>query len=389
MIPPKSHMRPGASASAHVLSDRKHDIHLERLDHDTDLTDIDEELEARDSLAQHMSFDSSDESDFNHTSLSDIIDGLPTAVKSLGPLRTIRRSASIRSWVSYFYEISTSSMGAQISHEEHAEEHHHTLVSTSTTTTEVELQQQQHQPMNSKRRRASNTMRSTKGPATSTELVEYVDPERKGIDRFCGIQGQSLVNNALSERRSSFSQGCGADGDRSNERRAYVQGLAWLLQGLPRDLDDQERQDLTRSMPPPLLGEINGRRGHRRGGPSLRHADATGGRSFIQRVVAALIVQLIVPMQFLWAYLITLLGHAVYLERKYKVTEHVVKHSSELGYTVGKNGVKLSGVIYKNGGARVGAVITDAVAYVADGVVKGISDGIREACLELKEDGDR
>lgn len=198
------------------------------------------------------------------------------------------------------------------------------------------------------------------------------------------------MNNALSERRSSFNQGRAADGDRSNERRAYVQGLAWLLQGLPQDLDDQERQDLTRSMPPPLLGEMNSISGHRRRGPSIRHANgAHGGRSFIQRMVAALIVQLIVPMQFIWAYLITLLGHAVYLERKYKVTEHVVKHSGELGYTVGKNGVKLSGVIYNNGGARVGAVITDAVAYVADGVVKGISDGIREACLELKEDGDR
>ncbi|KAJ4412420.1 hypothetical protein N0V82_008815 [Gnomoniopsis sp. IMI 355080] len=415
MVAPISHTRP--VVSAHVLSDRKHDIHLERLDHETDLSDIDEELiEARDSLGHHrrsLPFDNSDESDSNYTtSLSDIIDGLPTAVKSLGPLRTIRRSASIRSWVSYFYERSTSSMGAQISssHQEHAEEHHHhTLVSTSTTTTEVELQQQQqqrqqrhhqhhhHQPMNSKRRRASNAMRSTKGQSSSsTELVEYVEPERKGIDRFCGIQGQHLVNNALSERRSSFSQ------DRSNERRAYVQGLAWLLQGLPQDLDDQERQDLTRSMPPPLLGEIHGAnninyRGHR--GRRLRGylpdddaAAAYGdddGRSFIQRIVAALIVQLVVPMQLLWACLIALLGHAVYLERKYKVTEHVVKHSGELGYTMGKNGVKLSGVIYHNGGARVGAVVTDAVAYVADGVVKGISDGIREACLELKEDGDR
>lgn len=231
------------------------------------------------------------------------------------------------------------------------------------------------------------------------------------------------MNNALSERRSSFSQGRGggggstgaaaADGDHSNERRAYVQGLAWLLQGLPQDLDEQERQDLTRSMPPHLLSgsEMDRNRGHRRLGLPSSSSQQTGGRkrrrrqrrsgggyyddnddddgrSFIQRAVAALIVQLIGPMQILWAYLLTLLGHAIYLERKYKVTEHVVKHSGELGYTMGKNGVKLSGAIYRNGGARVGAVLTDAVAYVADGVVKGLSDGIREACLELERDGD-
>lgn len=440
MAPTKSHMQ--AVAPVHMLANHTQDFHYENFDHETDLESINEELDdTRDARTttkpQRLPFvDHSDESDSNYTtttSLSDIIvDGLPTAVKVLGPLRTIRRSASIRSWVSYFYEISTSSMGAQVSHEEHHAEgghhEHHTLVATSTTTTEVEMseQHQHHQPMNSKRRRASNTMRSSKGQAPSTELVEYVEPERKGIDRFCGMQGgcftlfrtsntmpwnflltrphtyigQLLVNNALSERRSSFSQGRGgaaADGDHSNERRAYVQGLAWLLQGLPQDLDEQERQDLTRSMPSHLLqgGEMDRNRGHRRLGPSQRtgrrrsRRSDDDGRSFIQRAVAALIVQLIGPMQIIWAYLLTLLSHAIYLERKYKVTEHVVKHSGELGYTMGKNGVKLSGVIYHNGGARVGAVLTDAVAYVADGVVKGISDGIKEACLELEKDGDR
>lgn len=175
-----------------------------------------------------------------------------------------------------------------------------------------------------------------------------------------------------------------------------MQGLGWLLQGLPHDLDDHERTDLRRAMPSYLLGERSsgGGGGGGRGegdrrlvGSALRPGD--GRRSFIARVVAALIVQLVVPMQFVWAYLITLLGRALYLERKYKVAERVVKSSGELGYTVGKTGVKLSGVLYNHGGAQVGAVLTGAVAYVADGVVKGISDGIREACLEAEEnDGD-
>lgn len=201
MTPPKSHiMRPMAPAHA-FSAEHSQDFRLERLDHDT--TDVEAVREERDTaLAQRLRFDNSDDSDSSYTLLSDILDGLPTAVvKSLGPLRTIRRSASIRGWVSYFYEISTSSMGAHVSHEAHVEEHHHhhhqTLVSTSTTTAEVEMQQQhlqQHQPMNSKRRRASNAMRTTTmGQASSsTELVEYVEPERRGIDRFCGMQGEIL-----------------------------------------------------------------------------------------------------------------------------------------------------------------------------------------------------
>lgn len=170
-----------------------------------------------------------------------------------------------------------------------------------------------------------------------------------------------------------------------------MQGLAWLMQGLPDDLDAGERSDLMRAMPGTLLDEMSrrsggGGNGRRLGPPRGRGANsAAQRRTLIQRVVAALVVRLVGPLQFLWTYLLLLLTMLAQMERKYKVTELVVRHSGELGYTVGKRGVKLSGTIYKHGGARVGAVVTDAAAYVADGLVKGIGDGIREACLELRE----
>lgn len=194
------------------------------------------------------------------------------------------------------------------------------------------------------------------------------------------------MNNALSQPPAS--PGYLVGGIDRNERRAYIQGVTWLLQGLPDDLDSGERADLLKALPDSLLVEMN--RSHRGGtrwiGPS---ASSANDRSLMQRAVAALVLQLIVPMQFLWAYVLMLLMYAVQLERRYKVTEHVVKHSGELGYTVGRRGVKLSGAIYNNGGAKVGAMVTDAAAYLADGLVKGISDGIREACVELRETEDR
>lgn len=93
-------------------------------------------------------------------------------------------------------------------------------------------------------------------------------------------------------------------------------------------------------------------------------------------------------MQTFWAYFIVLLGYAVYLERKYKVAEAVVRCSGAMGYALGVNGVRCVGVVYQHGGARVGAVVTEAVAYVCDGVLKGVSDGIREACAEGREEGE-
>lgn len=137
-----------------------------------------------------ITFERSEESETPSTSLSDIIENLPAAVKNgLGPLMLIRRSVSIRGWVSYFYETSTNStaaMATTTSREEHEE--HRTLVSTSTTT-EVEMKQQggAHQSnQGQKRRRAS-----THSTRTSTEVVEYIESQQRvGIDRFCGLQGE-------------------------------------------------------------------------------------------------------------------------------------------------------------------------------------------------------
>lgn len=430
------------SHAAPLPMDHDRDLAAEEAGHETHMRGaLNEKANTHQSLLHHQhqadsnpaTYERPEETEYNPTSLSDIIEGLPTAVKcSLGPLMTIRRSVSIRSWVSYIYEISTNNA---VPREGRAERH--TLVSTSTTT-EVEMKQQgggAHQSnQGQKRRRAS-----THSTRTSTEVVEHVEPyQRMEIDRFCGLQGkpepttrawrhdtaqpppppparftflsffpeivrfsgfsshhyrnagQLLVNNALSDSRPPSAQGYGS-GDR-NERRAYVQGLAWLMQGLPDDLDAGERSDLMRAMPGTLLDEMSrrsggggGGSGRRLGPPGNRGASAAQQRTLIQRVVAALVVRLVGPLQFLWTHLLLLLTMLAQMERKYKVTELVVRHSGELGYTVGKRGVKLSGTIYKHGGARVGAVVTDAAAYVADGLVKGIGDGIREACLELRE----
>lgn len=178
-----------------------------------------------------------------------------------------------------------------------------------------------------------------------------------------------------------------------NDRRAYVQGVAWLLQGLPEDLDAHERNELVRAMPDSLLEVMETER-HDTASSSIhsqqltrrqRNPPATlphhstepfDDRSLVQRTVAAIVVQLMFPLQFFWAYFMILLSRAFYLERKYKVTEQVVKHSGELGYTMGKRGVKLTGTIYNNGGSKVG----QGLLYVADGLMKGIRDGIQEAC---------
>lgn len=218
------------------------------------------------------------------------------------------------------------------------------------------------------------------------------------------IIGQLLVNNALSEGRPASVQGHPSAAG-SIDRKAYVQGVAWLVHGLPDDLDKHERTELIRAMPPSLLEEAHRTPASQQqaatarplsssssvygyfgggGGSSVGAGVGDAGWTLAQRLARAVIVQLLVPLHFLWAYVLLLMGRAVQLEREYKVAEQVVKHSGELGYGVGRGGVRLSGVIYNHGGARVGHLVTNVVAYTADGLVKGISDGIREARTERR-----
>lgn len=151
-----------------------------------------------------LSFEPTDGHESSSTSLSDIIEGLPLAVKSsLGPLRTIRRSVSIRGWASYFYEISTSArtdhMGNTTSREKRAEArqcHSHTVAVSTSTTTSLEMQQPQSN-CGQRRRTGSSTVRSgskwsKQKATTSTELFEYREQnmQKSAIDRFCGLQGK-------------------------------------------------------------------------------------------------------------------------------------------------------------------------------------------------------
>lgn len=143
-----------------------------------------------------MAFESSDSSTAP-VSIADIIEGLPTAVKSsLGPLRTIRRTVSIRGWASYFYEISANQMGTTASHE--ADAQHHTTVVSGTSTTAVEMQQSGHG--DEKRLAAQESHSAAVGTAQGrnttrqqpvTGLNSEEPGQNAGINRFCGLQGKN------------------------------------------------------------------------------------------------------------------------------------------------------------------------------------------------------
>lgn len=148
-----------------------------------------------------MAFESS-EAEAAPISIADIIEGLPTAVKSsLGPLKTIRRSVSIRGWASYFFEISSNPMGTTASHETDAQQHHTTVVS-GTSTTAVEMQQsgrgeKRLTAQESRSAAVSTTQAQAQAQSKQQQPVTGLNSEEPGqhfgINRFCGLQGKTRL----------------------------------------------------------------------------------------------------------------------------------------------------------------------------------------------------
>ena len=142
-----------------------------------------------------MAFESSDPEATSLASLPDILDNLPSAVRtSLGPLNTIRRSVSFRGWASYFYEISSNTMGTTASHHQApaaaAAAHRTTVVSRTTSTTAVEMQQHSNR---GEKRVAAPLPAQAQTQRRLPEPPLYEEPDQDlGINRFCGLQGKAF-----------------------------------------------------------------------------------------------------------------------------------------------------------------------------------------------------
>ncbi|PSR77126.1 hypothetical protein BD289DRAFT_445821 [Coniella lustricola] len=332
------------------------------------------------------------------TLLSDrVAEGLPTALKSsFGPLRTIRRSVSIRGWAAYLQEVSTTitdhddqdkssntrpsspypsscpSSASSVAAENEAvschEDKSHNFAGTGPVAASAEADlQPQHQPVKSGSTRwkphwasLARTAMCEPGSvarrvAATHDVVEYAEPQRAGeIDRFSGVQGQLLVNHALAE---SIARPLDHDG---RVRSAYIQGVAWLLAALPQDLGEHEHAELQRALPPSVRQRLVA---------DERQAQVRR-RSLIHQAVAVACVQLYALAQTMLA----ILGQVAQWDRQHRVTEGALQWAARMAALVGRGLLAVLGLVYAHGGAKLSADVARAAGYVVGEVAKGVHD---------------
>ncbi|KAK0715748.1 hypothetical protein B0H67DRAFT_645453 [Lasiosphaeris hirsuta] len=170
-----------------------------------------------------------------------------------------------------------------------------------------------------------------------------------------------LITNASRESRCGMSAGYSSP----FERAAYVDGVSYMLRGLPRDLDETELTVLRRSMPEPLADALPGSskpRGHTR--RPLREGN------FVHNFLFNILMFLHVWICWATPHALYLAGTLMRFERTNKITEHVLAAV-----------VAAVNALRQIGDGIAGQVISDVCEYTT----QGISAALKEFAQEKSE----
>lgn len=149
------------------------------------------------------------------------------------------------------------------------------------------------------------------------------------------------------------------------ERTAYVDGVAYLLKGLPRDLDETEISLLQRSMPPCV-----GDRFLDEDEAASAASDATS-KNVVHSGLLFMLIYVLACIRWAAPYILLFFSQLMRYEREYKVSENV------LGTTMAGVTVWL-GVMRRFGDGVAGQVLSEAFDYTAEGVSGALKDFARE-----------
>ncbi|TEY38171.1 hypothetical protein BOTCAL_0492g00080 [Botryotinia calthae] len=209
------------------------------------------------------------------------------------------------------------------------------------------------------------------------QTIEFLETN-SGIAWKFANQGYNLLALAF-EESSAISQNTRFS-NTSLARQLYVHGLTYLLRALPSDLSTEEKISLQSAMPAEIVESIQ-----EESNTSENSQDSNTGEppSLLQKSIAAIIIQLFILFQFILPYLKHLLTSAYQYDRTHKISEKVLSKGIVTVDTIGKSGLAVTSAVYGMSDGKVGQAITDAVAWVVEGVTGGLHDGVSEGLMML------
>ena len=168
--------------------------------------------------------------------------------------------------------------------------------------------------------------------------------------------------------------------DTNFERKVFIDGVAYLLQGLPNDLDANEVDQVRRALPPSLqVADASTARLHLKSGSD----GSKSGRSFLHRTVHLLVSNLILILGVLLPYLVLLFRLLARTERRYKVSEKIVGYGLDMANSVGQQSLSMGEVMCKANNGQLGRAVIGGLVWFVEGVSKGVSDGVGDGLMMM------
>lgn len=171
------------------------------------------------------------------------------------------------------------------------------------------------------------------------------------------------------------------EGTEDFERKAYLDGLTYLLRSLPSDLDAYERNQIRTALPVRLTLKD---RSAAKSGASTPYSTTGTQKSIVHRLVQAVVLNLFLLLHFTLPYVVTVLKSAASVERKYKVSEAIVCHGMSCFNAAGRHCAKAAEVVWTASESQVGQGVSSSFAWAVEEVTRGISDGVGEGLVATR-----
>ena len=186
--------------------------------------------------------------------------------------------------------------------------------------------------------------------------------------------GVQILGCAENEARMS-----GPTDDISFERKAYIDGVTYILKGLPRDMDEHERQSLRTAAPAGLFVEVVSPEDSLFMGSSMLEGEyyAANDATLTQKAVQALVVYFFMAVAIILPYLICWAKYFYKMEKKYEISKGLAKQGFMVASVVGRGGLKLGNrVVFNMGDKRAAQALAGLANDVARGAIGGTAQGI-------------
>ncbi|KAK5126032.1 hypothetical protein LTR85_011387 [Meristemomyces frigidus] len=165
-------------------------------------------------------------------------------------------------------------------------------------------------------------------------------------------------------------------------RRLYIDGLEYLLNGLPTDLTPQEKAGLRSSLPA-ALAEVLERPRENQLDVRAAAKDDYDQPSALHRAVASVTLYAFLIVSIMLPYIQLFLQTAYQYDRKHRISDRLLAQSVMMANTAGRQTITLANHLYGINEGKFGEAVKEVGIWWIQGVSGGVYDGLDEVLLSM------